>query len=88
MKISKMKSINDYLEEGRLDYLNKTIEPFEQSCCQQGIAMYYAYILKHDENVGNGMASLEQLEKVYNKIGGGSVNQLKKHAEKYKDIIK
>ena len=50
--------------------------------------MYYAYILKHDENVGNGMTSLEQLEKVYDKIGGGSVNQLKKHAEKYKNIIK
>ena len=29
--------------------------------------MYYAYILKHDENVGNGMASLDQLEKVYDK---------------------
>lgn len=83
-----MKNLNSYLEEGRLDYLNKTIAPFEQSCCQQGIAMYYAYILKHDENVGNGMASLEQLEEVYDKIGGGNAKELKKHAKQFEDIIK
>lgn len=39
--------------------------------------MYYAYILKHDENVGNGMASLEQLEGVYEKIGYGKASRLK-----------
>ena len=83
-----MKSTAEYIKEGRLDYLNKTITPFEQSCCQQGIAMYYAYILKHNENVGNGMASLEQLEQVYNRISGKSSDDLKKRAERYKDFIK
>lgn len=39
--------------------------------------IYYAYILKHDENIGNGMASLEQLEKIYNKIGEGSLKDFK-----------
>ena len=34
----------------------------------------------------NGMASLEQLEKVYDKNGGGGF--LKKHAEQYKDLFK
>ena len=57
-----MKNITEFIKEGRLDYMNKTITTFEQSCFQQGLAMYYAYILKHNENVGNGMASLEQLE--------------------------
>ena len=84
-----MKNITEFIKEERLDYMNKTITPpFEQSCCQQGIAMYYAYILKHNENVGNGMASLEQLEQVYNRISGRSSKDLKKHAEQYKDFIK
>lgn len=50
--------------------------------------MYYAYILKHNENVGNGEASLEQLEQVYNRISGRSSDDLKKRAEQYKDFIK
>ena len=85
-----MKDLISYLEEGNKDYLNKTINPFEQHCCQQGIAMYYAYILKHDENVGNGFASLEQLEGVYKTLtgGGGTPKRLKSHADDFKDIIK
>ena len=83
-----MKSITEFIKEGRLDYMKKTITPFENSCFQQGLAMYYAYILKHNENVGNGMASLEQLEEVYNRISGRSSDDLKKRAEQYKDFIK
>ena len=83
-----MKNITEFIKEGRLDHMIKTLTPFETSCCQQGIVMYYAYILKHNENVYNGMASLEQLEQVYNRLSGRSSNDLKKRAEQYKDFIK
>lgn len=83
-----MKNITEYIKEGRLDYMKKTITPFENSCFQQSIVIYYAYILKHNENVGNGMPSLEQLEQVYNRISGRSSDDLKKRAEQYKDFIK
>lgn len=82
-----MKNLNSYLEEGRTDYLNKTIAPFEQACCQTGIALYYAYILKHADKAGNGFASLEQLERVYSKLGA-LAHELKKHANMFKDVIK
>ena len=80
-----MKNLTEIIKEGRLDHMIKTLTPFETSCCQQGIVIYYAYILKHNENVYNGMASLEQLEKVYNRLSGRSPEDLKKRAEQYKD---
>lgn len=49
--------------------------------------MYYAYILKHNENVGNGMASLEQLEQVYNRISGRSSKDLKNAQNNIKILL-
>lgn len=51
--------------------------------------MYYAYILKHADKVGNGFASLEQLEGVYKTLtnGGGTPKRLKSHADMFKDVI-
>ena len=67
--------------------MKKTITPFENSCFQQGLAMYYAYILKHNENVGNGMPSLEQLEQVYNRISGRSSDDLKNTQNNIKILL-
>ena len=32
IKLINMKNITEYIKEGRLDYMKKTITPFENSC--------------------------------------------------------
>lgn len=78
-----MESLKTFISEG----YDKKINAFQQSCCQDALALYYAYITKHPENVGNGDASLEQLADVYAATGALKQN-IKKHAKRYEDIIK